>query len=158
MIFSFYIILGLLVAYYFESFFRIEIQKIFRWSTNNHIQFVGKNFHIFNGSFYYLSFAFSFLSFGISNQKLKIKRIIINTVIAIVVFALTTIILSSFEANAKVIECTACENGVRQLHWNEINYDFILGISILISIIPSLITFIRNHKNQSQRTTTVHRQ
>ena len=151
------LIVGLITSYLLEGFFREQIQRIFKWATSDHIKFIGKNFYIFSGLFYYLSFAVSFAAFGILNFNQPFKRIINNGLIGIFIFILSVIGISSFDANLKVIECTACQDGIRKLQWNEINYDLILGISALLFIIPSLVWKLKKQR-KSQRTTTVHRQ
>jgi hypothetical protein len=50
----------------------------------------------------------------------------------------------------KIIECTACVDGIRKLNWNGINYGLIIGTSAIISIIPSLIKIIRTKKASVQ--------
>ena len=41
-----------------------------------------------------------------------------------------------------IIECTACDDGTRELNSKEIDNGMIIGISVIISIIPSLIKVI----------------
>src|SRR5690554_2903557 len=41
-------VIGIIIAYSSESFFRGIIQDIFKWSTSDKIQFVGKNFFVFS--------------------------------------------------------------------------------------------------------------
>jgi len=56
-------VIGILIAFYSESFFRMKIQELYQWSTSDKIQFVGKNFYIFGNGFHYLSFGFGFSFF-----------------------------------------------------------------------------------------------
>lgn len=61
-------------------------------------------------------------------------------------FSIAIILISSLNANLKVIECTACDGGIRKLGYGEINYNLILISSLVISIIPSNLSLIKNIK------------
>jgi len=140
------LIIGLGISIFCESFFRELIQNIFRWTTSNRIIFVGKNFYIFSSYFYYLSFGISIWIFSLTNFKNETDTVLKNGIIMILIFGLLLFGISAIDANLKVIECTACIDGIRKLHWNDINYGTILGISAIISILPSLIKIIMNRK------------
>lgn len=143
------VIIGIGLALLADSFFREQIQNIFLWSTSNRIKFTGKNFHLFNSNFYYVSFGVSFLIFCLGNINKQLKRILKSGILNILIFTVVLITTSSVDANMKVAECTACDDGIRTIHWNGINYGLILGISILISVIPSVIALIKNLKKDS---------
>ncbi|MHA7060011.1 hypothetical protein ACWGOQ_0022480 [Aquimarina sp. M1] len=137
------IVVGIGIALFADSFFREQIQNIFRWSTSNRIRFTGKNFHLFSTNFYYFSFGCAFLVFALGNSDKKRVEIIKKGLISILIFIISVIGISSIDANLRVIECTACNDGIRNISWNGIKYSLILGISILTSTIPSLISLIR---------------
>ena len=46
-----------------------------------------------------------------------------------------------------VIECTACDDGIRRLTYNEITYDFYFMTSLLISILVTSWFIFRRNKN-----------
>lgn len=140
------VIVGIGTSVVLDSFFREQIQSLFILSTSNHIRFTGKNFHLFSSYFYYSSFALAFLLFFLTNLGLEVKQIIKSGIISILLFTLAVVVISLIDANMKVIECTACNDGIRILHWNEINYDLILSTSILISMIPNILSLVRNLK------------
>ena len=136
-------IFGVVVALYLASVFRVIIQDIYQLTTSNKIQFVGKNFYIFINPFYYFSFGFATSLLVLSNWGKKYLTIIKNGILFISIFGIMIFIISALDANFKVVECTACDNGIRHLHWNEVSYWKILGISSLIAIIPTLIKFYK---------------
>ena len=76
-------------------------------------------------------------------MHLSFLKIFKRTVLSIVIFATAMILISSVDGNLKVIECTACDNGIRKLHWNEINYGFIVGLSSIIAAVPSIISVLK---------------
>jgi len=139
-------VIGIVIAYYSESFFRGIIQDIFKWSTSNKIQFVGKNFYIFSNKLYYLTFGIGLLILTLENLNQKLSQILKNGTISLVIFGLFVIGISCINAFGKVVECTNCIDGIRKLHWNEINYGRILSLSAIIAIIPSLIRIIKRNK------------
>lgn len=139
-------IIGIVIAYYSESFFRGIIQDIFKWSTSDKIQFVGKNFFVFSNKLYFLIFGTGLLILTLENLNTELTQLLKNGIISILIFGILLIGISALNANLKIVECTACDDGIRKLHWNEINYGLIIGISIIISIIPSLIRIIKLRK------------
>ena len=72
-----------------------------------------------------------------------------NGIICLLIFGISLIGISVIDANIKVVECTACDDGIRKLHWNGINYGLIIGTSAIIPIIPSLIRIIKRLKKAS---------
>ena len=141
-------VIGILIAFYSEGFFRKQIQELFQWSTSNRIQFVGKNFYFFGNGFHYLSFGLTFSFFVLANWNKKRKLIIKNGILALLIFGIILFGISVLDANMKIIECTACNDGIRKLHWNEIKYGSILGISSILSIIPNGIFLIKKWKKE----------
>ncbi|MAZ27791.1 MAG: hypothetical protein CL868_12040 [Cytophagaceae bacterium] len=136
-------IIGSIIAFYSYDFLRNQIQEVFVWSTADSIQFIGKDFYLFASYFYYISFSISFSILVISSMHLSFLKIFKRTVLSIVIFATAMILISSVDGNLKVIECTACDNGIRKLHWNEINYGFIVGLSSIIAAVPSIISVLK---------------
>ena len=142
-------IIGILLAYYSESFFRGIIQDIYKWSTSNKIQFVGKNFFVFSNKLYFLTFGIGLLILTLENLNQKLTQILKSGIISLLIFGIFIIGISSIDAFGKVVECTACNDGIRKLDWNEINYGLIIGLSVIIAIIPSLIRIIKRNKKAS---------
>ena len=143
-----FFVIGFGTAIFADSFFRHIIQDLFQWTTNNGIQFGGKDFYLFGNPIYFTSFGLAFFIFSVANRKAKISRILRNGILLILIFSLALIGISALDANLKIIECTACDDGIRRLGYNEINYLLILAISVIISIIPSLIKIIRTIKKR----------
>lgn len=142
-------IIGIGISLFSYSFFREQIQNIFLWSTSNRIRFTGKNFYLFGSNFYYLIIGISFLVLTLENLNQRLIGIFKNTIICLLIFGISLIGISAIDANIKVIECTACNEGIRSLHWNGINYGLNTGTSAIISVIPSLIKIIKRTKKAS---------
>ena len=140
------LILFIVAAYsslFIEEYFRKTIRYLYEYSTNGKISF------FFTGKHYFLSekFAFSFglfmviFSFLLYRQTNR-KRVIIFF-LTILLFIISIVISCYFDASLKLVECTACNGGAKQLHYNDINYDFIFISALFFALIPTLITEIR---------------
>ncbi|MGS2741063.1 hypothetical protein [Sinomicrobium sp. M5D2P17] len=143
-----FFVIGFGTAIFADSFFRYIIQDLFQWTTNNGIQFVGKDFYLFGNPIYFTSFGFAFLIFSIANRKEETLKIFRNGILLILMFGIALIGFSALDANLKIIECTACNDGIRRLGYNEIKYGLILATSAVISVIPSFIKIIKNIKKR----------
>ncbi|KAB1158822.1 hypothetical protein F7018_06870 [Tenacibaculum aiptasiae] len=143
-----FFLIGIGLSVFLESFLRSIVLDLYQWTTNNKIQFVGKNFYLFASPIYYtgLGIAFSLLALDLFSKS--INKISTNTSIAILIFIIILTGICAIDANLKIIECTACDDGIRQLRYNEVNYGLILGISSIISVIPSLIRIIKVNVQQ----------
>jgi hypothetical protein len=139
-------IIGVGIAFYSESFLREVIQHIFKWSTSDKIKFIGKNFYVFSNKLYFLTFGIAFLIMTLENMNQKIAQILKSGVLSFLIFVITLVCISAINANMKIIECTACDDGIRKLNWNEINYGQIIGASVIVSIVPNMISVIKRMK------------
>lgn len=139
-------IAGILIAYFSESFLRSLIQDIFIWSTTDKIKFVGKDFYVFSNKLYYITFGLYLLILVLDNIKQEPLQLLKRGILSLLIFGISLVIISSIDANLKLVECTACDDGTRKLHWNEINYGLIIGTSVVVSFVPSLIRLIKHKK------------
>lgn len=147
-------LVGIVVAYFSESFLRGIIQDVFKWSTGDKIQFFGKNFYAFSKRIFYLTFGIGLLILTLENLNGKITQKLKNGIISVLIFGVVLVGVASTDANFKIAECAACDDGIRELHWNEINYGLISGLSAIISFIPSLIRIIKERKSQCTKRVT----
>lgn len=139
-----FFLIGIGLSVFLESFLRSTVLELYQWTTRNGIQFVGKNFFLFASPIYYAGFGITFSLLAVDLFPKPIVYITINVVTAILIFAVMTIGISAIDAILKIYECTACDDGIRQLRYNEVNYGLILGFSSIISVVPSLIRIIKN--------------
>jgi hypothetical protein len=145
-------IIGIGIAYYSESFFRGIIQDIFKWSTSDKIKFIGKNFYVFSNKLYFITFGIGLLILTLENLNQKLTQMLKSGILSFLIFGIILIGISAVDANMKIIECTACNDGIRKLHWNEINYGLIIGTSVIISVIPNIIRIIKQRKKPAYNT------
>jgi hypothetical protein len=135
--------LGIAIAIIFEKELRQLIQILFKISTNNKIYFVGKDVHLFASTYYYLAPGILGLVLFFASVASTAKQILINIVLTIPIFFAALIMVSYADSNGKIVQCTACNDGKRSLNYNEVNYDGITIISLVLASIPSLIQLIK---------------
>lgn len=140
-------VLGVVTAFVAEDLYRQMVRFIFKFFNGDKINFIGKNFHLFASIKFVVAFglycSLSFLILKRNKHYNRIKAILYLTII----FFLTTAILSLFDSKRLIIECTACNDGIRRLTYNEITYDFYFMTSLLISLlVTSWFTFRHNKK------------
>ncbi len=142
------LIIGIIIGYYLESFFRNTIQDIFRLTTSDKIRFVGKNISIFSDRTFTYIIGLGISIFLLANWNLNPSLILKNLIRCLLIFGISIFGISAIYANLKVIECIACDDGILKIHWNGINYGLIIMASVIISTVPSIITLIKR-KNAS---------
>lgn len=139
------------IGFYLEGFFRELIQDVFRFSTSDKIQFVGKNIFIFSDRTFEYILGFAFMTFLLANIGLKTKRIFKNIILCLLIFGISIFLISAINANLKVVQCTACDNGIVKIHWNNINFGLTIGLSSILSIVPSIIILVNKIKASLQQ-------
>ncbi len=143
-------ILGISFGFYFEGFFREIIQDIFRFTTSDKIQFVGKNISIFSDRTFEYILGFALMTFLLANIELKKKQILKNVILCLLIFGISIFLISAINANLKVVQCTACDNGIVKIHWNNINFGLTIGLSAIFSVVPNIIVLINKIKASVQ--------
>ncbi len=131
--------IAVISAFYFEEYYRSFVRLFFKYFSDHKIQFVGKNFHLFASNYFVLSFGVFCVIFIKSIKEDRLKSIFWNIFIAIILFAATTVAISYIFSIIKIAECTACDDGIRKLQYNEIDYDVIFITSLLVSLVPLIL-------------------
>lgn len=143
------VILGLsaYLAFYFEENYRKLIRLLFEFFTENKISFnqPRKYFHFASGEFVLTFSLFNLILIYLFRKHTK-KQNIINFFLGISILAISTFTFCYFNGLLKLAECTACENGERKLNYNDINYDKIFIVSLILTLLPSIITEFKNQK------------
>jgi hypothetical protein len=116
-----------------SRFFRTLVQKLYILLSRGNIVFVGKNFHLFPSVLLLISFVLGLIVFyGLlvfRRRRVGIGQVIVSVISFIAVLA----IVCAYDANSKVLTCTACNDGKFRLHYNTIEYGFPLMWSLLAS-------------------------
>ncbi|MBS1666455.1 MAG: hypothetical protein JST58_03680 [Bacteroidetes bacterium] len=133
------------LAFYFENSYRQLVQYFFKYFQGDKIKFMGKDFNLLSSPYLLISFGlfsvlFAFLLYGHS----KLGRLF-HLGLAVAIFLSTTFVTSYIDSNGFIIECTACQDGVRILSYNEINYDFHFITSLAVSLIPLVWIFFKKN-------------
>lgn len=132
-------------SFYFEESFRKIIRHLYVVLSNGKISFFTPKKYL---HFARAEFVFSFGLFMVTlcfliNRHTNRQRFV-NLIFGLFLFVTSILSYCYFDSLFKIIECTACDDGKRQLRYNEINYDLIFISSLVFVITPFLITEIRN--------------
>jgi len=131
-------------AFYFEESFRRLIRHLYITFTNGKISFFSPKKDIRFASWgYVVSFGLFVVALCFLFYRQPNKQRFINVALAMFLFVASVLIQSYSGSLFKLIECTACNDGTRKLYFNEINYDPIFISSLIVAIIPFVITEIR---------------
>jgi hypothetical protein len=122
-------------SFYFENSYRTLVRFFFKFFQGDNIKF-GKNFHLFASYYFTIGFGLYcvLLSLMLYRQNSKARQIYLLA--SILLFFITTITTSFFDSTSYIVECTVCQDGVRFLNYNEINYDAHFILSLAISLLP----------------------
>ncbi len=143
--------LTVVVSFYFENYYRVFIRQLFNFFQGDKIKFVGKNFHMFASPYLLVSFGLFCVILTILLYRQCKKRRLISFGFTILLFFITTFATTYFDSTGYVIECTACNDGVRNLNYNEINYDYHFITSLVVGLLPLLWTFFKNKISNRQK-------
>ncbi len=133
------------LAVYNENSYRILVRFFFNFFQGDKIKFVGKNFHLFASPYFVVAFGLFSVVFTLLLYGQSKKSGFIYSALAIILFFITTMATTYLDSTSKIIECTACQDGVRSLHYNAVNYDFHFITSLVVGLLPLLWTSIKMH-------------
>lgn len=132
-------ILTSLVAFLTEEYYRQLVRAILIFFSENKIQFIGKNFHLFASLGFVLAFGIfassMFLILRFTDKGRRVKRLLLT----VMAFFMATILITALDAIRLVTECTACRDGIRKLTFNQPSYDSYFIVSLIIAVIYILV-------------------
>jgi hypothetical protein len=135
--------LAVTIAFYFENSYRVLVRQCFNYFQGDNIKFFGKDFHLFASPYMLVSFGlFSVTLLALLYGQTAIRRLF-HLCLTVLLFFATTFVTTYIDSLGKIVECTACQDGVRSLHYNEINYDFHFITSLVVGLLPLMWTFIK---------------
>ena len=139
-------ILTTVSAFFFEDYYRQYVRYFFKLFNEDHIIFVGKNFHLFASNYFVFSFGlFSVLITILIFRQTK-KKLSLKLLLTAAVFFVATMATSYLDSKFKIMECTACKDNKRTLSYNGINYDFHFIFSLTLALLPLGVSGLKNHK------------
>ncbi|MBX3240808.1 MAG: hypothetical protein KIT80_23045 [Chitinophagaceae bacterium] len=136
-------ILTVVIAFYFENSYRILVRHLFNFFQGDKIKFIGKNFHLLASPHLLVAFGLFCVTLTVLLYGRSKRGRLIYFGLTTVLFFITTFATTFVDSAGYVVECTAYQDGVRNLHYNEINYDFHFITSLAIGLLPLLWTFLK---------------
>ena len=145
------LIVGIILAFLFEDFYRQLVRFSFKFFNGDNIQFVGKNFHLFASNSFVISFGlFTALTFLLLYNTFQADRLKILSV-TVFLFFITTILITALDSKRLIIECTACDQGIRKLTYNELTYDGYFIVSLCVSLLYLFLTLLKQRNRQIRK-------
>ena len=143
------LVASIYLAFIFEARYEKLIRNLFENLSSNNISFFhpAKYFRFASNQFL-LTFGFFNVALSFLLFRQTKKQILISAFAGIVLLITSTLLFCYFESSIKLIECTACSDGKRILHYTEVNYDLVFIISLVSAILPAVATELRNLKGQ----------
>jgi drug/metabolite transporter (DMT)-like permease len=145
-------ILGLTIAIFSEDNFHELLRHLYVSLTSGKISFDLPKLDL-----YFFSFTFVFtgglyfvvLPYFIGRQNKR--QILINICLTLLLLLFSTILDCYFDANFKLIECTACDDGTRVLLYSDIEYTKIFITTLLTSLLPFIWTEIKTRRKTKRQ-------
>jgi len=141
-----FLLVGILLAFLFEDYYRQLVRFLFKFFNGDNIQFFGKNFHLFASDIFVGTFglftSLTFLLLKFSSRPNRLKRVCVT----VSIFFAMTIIITALDSKRLIIECTACDDGIRRLTFNQPTYDKYFVISLTTAFAYLLMTFLLERK------------
>lgn len=136
-------ILTVVIAFYFENSYRLLVRRLFNFFQGHKITFVGKDFHFFASPYNLVAFGLFCITLTVLLYRESRRGALVYFGLTTVLFFITTFATTFVASTGYVVDCTACQDGVRVLHYNEINYDFHFITSLAVGLLPLLWTFFK---------------
>jgi hypothetical protein len=140
------LLVGIVLAFLFEDYYRQLVRFSFKIFNGDNVQFIGKNFHLFASEIFVGAFgvfiSLTFLLLKFSDSRYRLKR----GYFAIVVFLATTIFIATLDCKRLIVECTACDDGIIRLTFNQLTYDKYFIISLATAFVFILTTYLFERK------------
>lgn len=144
------LLVSIIMAYYVEEYYSRLVRFSFTIFNGDHIRFVGKTFHFFaSPAFVIASSLFNvgvFFFLRMASPPSRSKR----ALLVITIFFVATFIITALDSSRLVIECTACNDGIRPLRYNELKYDNYFIASLSMAAMYLLVGYIVDQKRSKK--------
>lgn len=136
-------------AFIFEDEYRKSVRWFYELLSENKISFRHPYKYLHFASGIFVSFIGVFF-IGVLNSLFDQKRrqVIINLLLSLMLFSASLVMYSAIDVRLKIAECTMCDDGLRILNYNDIDYDRIMIVALLFAVIPWMISQVKIHKNK----------
>jgi hypothetical protein len=140
------------VSFLFEDSYRRLVRHLYVVLSAGDISFFAyKKYIHFASARFVLSFGLFMIMLCFLGYRQTGKQRFINVFCGLILLVASTIVHIYFDSIVKIAECTACSDGTRKLHTTDIRYDDIFIGSLVLAIIPFLITEFRRIRKQKAK-------
>lgn len=103
------------------------------------VRFIGKYFQLFTSPLFMFGLATWAVCVFLWVRKFKSRQLVFWVVLVCITFILVAMTHASLWAAMRVVECTACEDGIRYMQRRELPKDRFLLTALLISLLPLFV-------------------
>ncbi len=124
------------LSYWLEGSYRVWVRSL---CTTNGIQFAGKYVQLFVSRWFLFGSATWPLVTFLLIKKFTWQQGLIRLLIAVAVFFSVVFVLVSGWAASRVMQCTACDDGVRIMRFEEVPKDGFFVTALVLSLLAFLV-------------------
>ena len=134
-------VLFYIICFIVDEPYRKYVRFLYRTFSGDKIYFIGKNFHIFPDIIFLYSFptfvTILYLIQTFRSNRLRQSQKYLAVLLPVFIYFIGILV----DANAKVITCTACDDGRFGIHYNKIAYGKVLIVPFLSCLLILLWGF-----------------
>lgn len=134
-------LLGMIIAYPFYSDYFDLLKMLYERASNGKMEFYGKYF-LFPSPIAIILFGLSFGSMLYHTIFIK-RRKLFRVLLWLIIFAVSTWLLSYIDAIWTMISCTICDTTKFRFYMSTIDIVGILSSASVLSMIPSIFVFFK---------------
>ena len=135
-------VLGAITSFFIQTPFARMVRYFYSTFTSHKLYFTGKYFRLVPGDTFILSFGIFCVLLTALLFRHTFKQGLFRVLLVVGLFFLSIAAISSFNASAHLITCTACANGRMAMRAGEVSYDAIFITGLSIAILPMLTSEI----------------
>src|SRR5882672_9072896 len=128
-------VLTVSLAFYYENSYRVLVRHFFNFFQGDKIKFIGKDFHLFASPYFIVAFGLFSVLLSLLLYRQSKKGRLFHLGLTILLFFITTMATTYVDSSLLIMECTACKDGIRDLHYNAVNYDFHFITSLVVGLL-----------------------
>lgn len=141
------------VSFCFEGYYQKMIRRFYELFSFHRVSFHTPKMYIdFPGYAFIFSFWLFIVLYYHFLEIRKMKPVILKNLFPLLISCVSLTLICYINANAKLASCTQCVDGIIQISYNAVPYDFIFILSLTFGAIPLILTLVSKHfKTKSKK-------
>jgi len=144
-------IVAIIVSFLIQKHFARMVRYFYSTSTHNKLYFTGKYFRLFPSDAFILSFGIFCVVFTALLFRHTLKQGLYRAALMLALFFASVALVSAFNANRYLAECSACKDGRRSMSAREIRYDNLFIAGLTIALLPVMTAEVMKWRRKKPR-------